>query len=127
MKLTDKQIRFLIEKFFARKSHLPDAERIANIANELLITGICIVAGDGCIWHGSVGKFIRVEHAPQAVGCSLLRFDLAGFLSSRWAQECITRHEAELKAKIEDLQGAIVVMHDLARMGQNEPLPPANV
>jgi len=124
MKLIDKQIGFLTEKFFTGQTDLPGTGRIAN---ELLITGSCTVAGDGRIWNGGVGNFIRAEHAPQAVGCSLLRFDLAGFLSSPWVQEYITSHEADLEAKIEDLQVTVVALRELARMGQKESLSQTNV
>jgi hypothetical protein len=129
MKLIDKQIGFLTEKFFTGQTDMPGAGRIAN---ELLITGSCTVAGDGRLWNGGVGNFIRSEHAPGAVGCSLLRFDLAGFLSSSWVQEYIATSEKDLRVEVEDLQASITALQALARMGQkysadsqtNVPCPP---
>jgi hypothetical protein len=114
MKLTDKQIEFLAEKFFTSQTCWPGAGRIAN---ELLVAGECIVAGEGRIWHGGVGNFICSKPVPGAVGCSLLRFDLDGFLSRPWVREYIAAAEAELRLAAEDLQASIAALRELACRG----------
>ncbi len=55
-----------------------------NIAEKLIETGKCIVAGDECIWKGAIGHFIHTTKAEGAIGCSLYTFDLEYFKTSEW-------------------------------------------
>ena len=75
--LTENQKKFLLT-FFKDETY-PGWD---NIANALLDTGGCIVAGKECIWKGGIGNFIKTSEAKNTVGCLLYKFDLSYFLSS---------------------------------------------
>ncbi len=76
MNLVKIQIDFLVEELFG-SDKLPGSRRIAE---QLLATGSCIVAGDGNVWVGGVGNFIRRRPAENAVDCTLLTLDIKGLL-----------------------------------------------
>lgn len=98
--LTERQVEFLYDTFFKGPS-LPGAPAMAR---RLLSTGSCIVAGDGRIWSGGVGNFIKTENATEAVGCTMLRFDLPVFLSSMSAQDAIEAAAAKASEAVEEAQ-----------------------
>lgn len=72
------QIKFIVDHFF-RSHHV--------IANELVKMGKLIVAGDGNLWSGGVGNFIKKKPAPGSIGCTLLIFDKDEFLKSLYFKE----------------------------------------
>jgi len=81
--MTNNQKEFLLEYFF-KNQYYPGWK---SIANKLLNTGKCIVAGNNCIWIEGIGNFIQVEKAEDAIDCSLYTFDLKNFLNSEWFKE----------------------------------------
>jgi hypothetical protein len=81
--LTDYQKRFILDYFFKNENYAG----WANIADKLLETGQCIVAGEERIWKGGVGNFIDVVAHDGSVGCSLYVFRRDDFLSSVWFKE----------------------------------------
>jgi len=78
--LTGNQINYL-KGFFGEDNE--------NVANKLLTTGKCVVAGDGKLWHGGIGNFIRITDAEDFVDCKHLNFDVDEFLSSEWFKESL--------------------------------------
>jgi hypothetical protein len=81
-----------------------------NVAEKLLNTGQCIVAGKDCIWKGGIGNFIKTSNAEDAIDCLLYKFDLEYFLSSEWYKErrqnflsMLENELKELKQKVEDI------------------------
>lgn len=92
MNLIKTQVDFLKATFFGAPK-FPGADAIAE---NLLITGSCIVAGDGRIWHGNVGNFIVIDSAPGAVGCVKLTLLLVDFLMAPWVQDCLKERAREL-------------------------------
>lgn len=81
--LTQIQINFLLEYFFK----LEEYAGWKSIAEGLLSTGYCFVAGDSCIWKGGVGNFIETSVAENTFGCLKYEFDLEQFLSSAHYKE----------------------------------------
>lgn len=79
MKVLSKyQTEFLLQHFFKDEKFAGWRE----IANKLLETGECIVAGSACIWYGGIGNFIETKPAEGAINCLLYKFDLDNFLTS---------------------------------------------
>ena len=74
-----------------------------NIANSLLETGECVVAGDKCIWIGGIGNFIKTETAEGYFGCIKYIFDLNNFLSSCWFIQIYVEYLKLEKEKIDVL------------------------
>lgn len=110
--LVQSQIEFLASKFFDCQS-LPGATQIAR---ELLAYGRCIVAGDGIIWRGGVGNFIRRDICENSVGCTTLYFDLAAFLTWSPVIDRISEELAlldEQKTKLEREQLCLRMLRDL--------------
>jgi hypothetical protein len=99
-KLTQPQKKFLLENFF-KKEEIPGWK---NIAEKLLETGKCIVAGDTCIWKGGIGYFIGTKDVKDAVGCIEYVFALEMFLSSKWYEDFKAEYIEQLKTKIEVLR-----------------------
>jgi hypothetical protein len=75
-----------------------------NIAEKLLNTGQCIVAGKECIWKGGIGNFIKTSNAEEAVDCLLYEFDLEYFLSSEWYKERRLNILSMLSNEIKEVQ-----------------------
>jgi len=72
------QKEFLLKTFF-------ETDRFAgwkNIAEALIDTGKCIVAGEGSLWVGGIGNFIKTNPAQNAIDCTELTFDLKSFVST---------------------------------------------
>ena len=101
MKLTVTQKNFLLECFFKNEAYAG----WRNIADKLLDSGFCTVAGNKCIWLGGVGNYIKVEEAEDLIGCCKYTFDLEDFLTSGWFKQVHSIYITELaqkKKKIED-------------------------
>ena len=81
--LTAYQKNFLLRSFFKNEKY----PGWCNIGTKLLETGQCIVARNECIWNGGIGNFIKTEVPKDFVGCTLYKFDLEYFLSSKWYME----------------------------------------
>lgn len=99
-KLTQAQKDFLLEHFFKN-------EKFAGwrgIAEKLLDTGKCIVAGDRCIWIGGVGNYITTKDAENAYNCLEYTFNLEGLLSSEWYKQIHSDFLDALQCKINSLQ-----------------------
>ena len=77
-----------------------------NIANSLLDTGSCIVAGEECIWRGGIGNFIKVTPtpAPNFVGCSEYTFNVESFMDSAWYKEKLNFHKEDSQTALEELE-----------------------
>ena len=99
MKLTENQKEFLL-KFFHDKKFAG----WKNIAESLLETGSCIVAGDECIWKGGIGNFIDTKSAPNLIGCSEYTFDVKNFMTSEWYKESLTTYKIETSIKLNELE-----------------------
>ena len=94
-KLTDFQKEFILKNFFENETY----PGWRNIAIKLLEKGKCIVAGNGCIWIGGIGNFIKTETAKDAVDCTLYKFDLDYFLTSEWYKEIKNSYMSILSEK----------------------------
>lgn len=111
--LTYTQKTFIKDNFFF-------SEKYAgwhNIADSLLTTGSCVVAGDSCIWQGGIGNYITTSEASEFIDCIKYEFNLEQFLSSLWFQEHIEAELIELEGekhlideKIEDLESLATKM-----------------
>jgi len=95
-KLTENQILFLLDIFFAN----PNLPAWASIGRELLTKGKCIVAGTDQLWLAGIGNFINTENAPDAIGCSLLTFDLESFLQTNFYKSIETEYLANLLEEV---------------------------
>ena len=103
MNLTVAQKEFLLTFF----SSSIDTEKIRgwkNIAEKLLDTGKCIVAGDECIWVGSIGNFNRTKNADGAVGCLEYSFDVENFITSEWFKSTLKGHKSFVKDELRKLE-----------------------
>lgn len=89
----------LLLKFFEKHNNYPGWK---NIAEKLIETGECIVAGNDCIWHSGIGNFIKTETAENFVDCLLYKFDLEYFKTSEWYKEIKLLHIQELKQEIDN-------------------------
>lgn len=99
-RLTDYQKNFILENCFKNEEYAG----WKNIATKLLETGRCIVAGNGCIWHGGIGNFIKTEEAKDAIDCTLYKFDLEYFLSSEWYREIRNSYASILANKKREIE-----------------------
>lgn len=86
---------FFVDEFFAGWE---------SIADSLLESGECIVAGNGRIWIGGIGDFIKVSTAPNLIGCSILKFDIAVFLSSELFKHTKESYLEQIRNDIEKLE-----------------------
>lgn len=86
--LTSIQKEFLLEYFFKNGKYAG----WRNIAEKLIETGQCIVAGENCIWIGGVGNFIKMEDAKDAIDCSLYKFDLEYFMTSQYYKDIYSQY-----------------------------------
>ena len=119
MNLLPQQIEFLYAKFFAHRDPQWDIPGAKSIAEALLVTGSCIVAGDSKIWIGGVGNFISKSPAPNAVGCSLLTFDYPSFLKSPWVGEVIRQDLEMRRVKLEELNNEFSAIFELSERTQH--------
>ena len=99
-KLTEKQIEYIVNHFFKND----DFAGWKTIAVSLLMTGKCIVAGDGCVWVGGIGNFIKTNKADGFYGCTEYVFDLEVFLSCLWYKEYTEIYLNDLYDKINELE-----------------------
>lgn len=104
----------LLLKFFETKE-FPDWKVIAE---KLIETGECIVAGKDCIWIGGIGNFISTKPADNAVGCSLYTFNLEYFKTSEWykvvkvnylkdlhlVENILKRHLLKIQTEIKEIE-----------------------
>lgn len=97
--LTEYQKEFILNNFFKNEKYAG----WKTIATTLLEKGECIVAGEGCIWRGGIGNFIKTEHAKGEFFCTRYKFDLANFLSSEWYKEISGEYCQILRDKREAL------------------------
>lgn len=96
--LTDNQIEFLLEFFLEGEKK----SGYDSIAFNLIKKGQCVVAGDGRIWIGGIGNFIKVTPAENTVGCSLLEFDVKSFINSCFFKGHLIASLISNKQKLED-------------------------
>jgi hypothetical protein len=101
--LSQEQKDFILEHFFKNE----DYAGWKNIANKLLDTGKCIVAGDSCIWKGGIGNFIKVDTAKDGVDCLEYKFNVSSFLTSEWFKEIKGHYMAIEGKKLHDLQNKL--------------------
>lgn len=92
MKLTKNQKHFILENFFKLNS----VPGWYHIASNLIENGNCIVAGNGNIWYGGIGNFIKNKSAENAIDCSHLFFDLDEFLKSDYFKDTKQYHVNDL-------------------------------
>lgn len=106
-KFTKIQEDWLLGSFF----YLPSCAGWRTIASRLIQDGKCIVAGDGKIWIGGVGNFIKTSPAEGAVSCTLLTFQHEEFFA--W-EEYKNALEAELTIRNTDLRVLQVQVSELS-------------
>jgi hypothetical protein len=94
------QKEFLLKYFFKNEKYAG----WRHIAEKLLDTGKCIVAGRDCIWHGGIGNFIHTEPAKNAIDCLEYTFNLEYFLDSEWYKEISNGYIAELASKKREIE-----------------------
>jgi hypothetical protein len=107
--LTENQKLYIIENFFIH----PNYSGWRGIAEKLLEKGSCIVAGEGRIWNGGVGTFIKVEEISEAVGCVSYKFNLDLFLDSEFFKECKDYFMKELVRKKLALETLVIDIDNL--------------
>lgn len=107
-KLTNNQVAFLLKNFFPEVSPGSPA-----IAEQLIRSGFCIVAGPHGIWKGGIGSFIKVTPAKDSFNCSLYTFDLDLFLSSLWYKEVHEARCQDLRREVEDLHLKLIEISGL--------------
>lgn len=92
--------KFLLECFFKN-------EKFAgwrNIAENLIDSGECIVAGTNCIWKGGIGNFITLETpSKEYIGCIKYKFDLDYFKTSLWFKETLLSYLSQKDRERESL------------------------
>lgn len=98
MKLTEHQINVLLPFFLDGKYAGSE-----NIGRKLLETGVCIVAGEECIWKGGIGNFIKTKKAENLVGCLEYTFDVEYFLTSEWCKEYLKDYTSDILKRIDEL------------------------
>lgn len=98
-KLTENQITYL-KRFFEDEHN--------NVADKLLRNGKCVVAGEGKLWWGGIGNFIRNTDAEDFVDCTQLNFDVDEFLSSQWFKGTVQSHIEHRESEIEKLKAEII-------------------
>lgn len=92
------QKNFLLEYFFKNE----DYAGWNVIASTLIKEGLCLVAGNECIWMGGIGNFIttKSDHKTiHAFDCLEYQFDLDNFLTSEWYKEVKTQYVLDLLDK----------------------------
>ena len=99
LKKAQKDLCLEIFKSFTNEDKFPGW---GNIAEKLINTGKCIVAGDECIWKIGVGNFIKTSHAKGTVGCLLYKFDADDFIKSELYKEIRNNKIIELKKEINE-------------------------
>lgn len=100
MKLTEKQITFLLETFFENSRYAG----WRNIGKKLLETGSCIVPGNCCIWIGGIGNFIKTKNSDIAVDCLEYSFDLDYFLTSKFFKHDFNAYIDKLNSDRKEIQ-----------------------
>jgi len=111
--MTENQIEFLLDRIF-HTSYSKDFPGWKTIATKLIKTGECIIAGQKSLWPSDcseVGKFIGREDAPNAVGCSLLKFDLNKFIEH--SEDFHRAIDNEIKYTEEYIEGAKTKLQEL--------------
>ena len=97
-KLTESQITYL-KGFFH--------DEYPEISDKLLRKGKCVVAGEGKLWHGGIGNFIRITDAEDFVDCKQLNFDVDMFLSSEWFKEVLIDDIEQYNIQLINLTGMV--------------------
>lgn len=98
--LSEYQKNFLLDYFFKNEKYAG----WKNIATKLLETGQCIVAGKDCIWIGGIGNFIKTEDAKDAIDCTLYKFDLECFFTSKWYKAIRDSYASILLSKKREIE-----------------------
>lgn len=73
-----------------------------NIAEKLIESGECIVAGQHCIWQGGIGNFITTKNAEEAINCLKYTFDSEEFKKSAWFKEIKESYLRDLEDELEE-------------------------
>ncbi len=102
--LTENQKEFLFNHFFKYEIYAG----WKSIANSLLETGECVVAGDRCIWLGGVGNFIEVQNSDRFIGCVKYKFDLEYFITSEYFKQIVESYTEQLVEKKKQLDSELV-------------------
>lgn len=95
--ITTAQKKFLLSVFFENEKY----PGWFGIADTLIDKGECIVAGTECIWKGGIGNFIKCEPYADAFGCSIYKFNIDDFMTSKWFKEQKELYLAELTQEME--------------------------
>jgi hypothetical protein len=107
-KLTKNQKEFILNHFFKNDSY-PGWK---NIGISLLENGYSIVAGNGCIWHGGIGNFIKLENTTEFIDCTKYIFDLDNFLTSAWYKEISDNYIDILKDKKIEISKKLIELEE---------------
>src|SRR6266567_1652856 len=103
------QKEFLLEQFFKNQYHIG----WRGIAEKLIDTGKCIVAGKDCIWRGGIGNFINTKDVPDSYECLEYTFNLHSFLGSAWYKEQLKNSLEVIQSKIKELTQQFEELTDL--------------
>lgn len=109
MKIDNKIVDELIDKFFK----VPFKGGYREIAQKLLTTGVCHVAGEERIWCGGVGNYIDVKPLEGSVGCSTYTLSREEFFNSGWVREFINDLSDNIDLEITSLQERKKMLTDL--------------
>lgn len=105
------QINLIANTFFK-----PDDDKYPGwkgIAEKLIATGECIVAGNDKIWYGGVGNFISTENIEEAVGCVKLKFDIDNFKKTSMYKLQIDDQINKVTAKINILNQELQILNNM--------------
>ena len=110
--LTENQIDFILKKYF--EPHLNKYAGAVNIGRKLLTQDSVIVAGNDCIFNGSIGNFITTKKAENFVDCLEYTLDIYTLRTSKiflsdWDIEFqrLTTELNSIKEKIIDMENLV--------------------
>lgn len=109
MKLNENQENLIANLFFEHREY-PGWRAIAQ---NLLLNGKCIVAGNKNIWIGGIGNFITVTNTEDAVGCVLYNFNLDSFLSSEYFKDVMKSTLIDLNTRKRNIEKEIIDIKEL--------------
>jgi len=126
--LTEEQTEYILEKFF-KNEHFAGWKRIAE---KLIVSGKCIVAGEKCIWDEmseellkegcppEIGNFIETKKADDFFGCLEYTFNLESFLKSKWFKDEVEDYLTDLKNEKESINEKITFASSLFKFANKQ-------
>ena len=84
-----------------------------NVANNLIDNGVCIVAGDKCIWIEGIGNFIKTKPAKNAFDCLEYTFNLKEFMKSAWFKYNCDKYFKIIREELKEIQQEVFEIEQL--------------